>query len=32
METYLVEVPHEATEAACTNAFRIFLETGYIEP
>lgn len=28
MEKYLIEVPHEATEAACNNAIRIFLETG----
>jgi hypothetical protein len=28
MESYLIEVPHEATEAACVNAVRIFLETG----
>lgn len=28
MNTYLIEVPHEATEAACINAVRIFLETG----
>ena len=28
MEKYLIEVPHEATESACNNAVRIFLETG----
>jgi hypothetical protein len=28
MGTYLIEVPHEATEAACANAVKIFLETG----
>jgi hypothetical protein len=28
MDTYLIEVPHEATEAACVNAVKIFLETG----
>jgi hypothetical protein len=28
MDRYLIEVPHEATEAACNNAIRIFLETG----
>jgi len=28
MENYLIEVAHEPTAAACTNAIRIFLETG----
>jgi hypothetical protein len=28
MEKYLIEVPHEATKAACNNAVRIFLQTG----
>jgi len=28
MEKYLIEVPHEATKAACVNAVRIFLQTG----
>ena len=28
METYLIEVPHEATEAACAKAIKIFLESG----
>ena len=28
MDRYLIEVPHEATEAACNNAIRIFLQTG----
>jgi len=28
MERYLIEVPHEATESACNNAVRIFLQTG----
>ncbi len=28
MEKYLIEVPHEATDSACTNAVRIFMETG----
>lgn len=28
MEKYLIEVPHEATESACNNAIRIFMETG----
>jgi len=28
MERYLIEVPHEATEASCNNAVRIFLQTG----
>ena len=28
MEKYLIEVPHEATESACVNAVRVFLETG----
>ena len=28
MEKFLIEVPHEASEAACINAVKIFLETG----
>jgi hypothetical protein len=28
MEKYLIEVPHEATDSACVNAVRVFLETG----
>jgi hypothetical protein len=28
MEKFLIEVPHEATVAACDNAVRIFFETG----
>ena len=28
MEKFLIEVPHEASEAACVNAVKIFLETG----
>jgi len=28
MEKYLIEVPHEATEKACVNAVRVFLQTG----
>jgi hypothetical protein len=28
METYLIEVPHDATEAACAKAIKIFLESG----
>jgi len=28
MEKYLIEVPHEATKAACVNAVRVFLQTG----
>ena len=28
MEKYLIEVPHEATKAACANAVRVFFQTG----
>ena len=28
MEKYLIEVPHEATDASCINAVRIFQQTG----
>jgi hypothetical protein len=28
MDKYLIEVPHEATETACINAVKVFLETG----
>ena len=28
MEKYLIEVPHEATKAACNNAVSVFLQTG----
>jgi len=28
MERYFIEVPHEATKSACTNAVRIFFQTG----
>jgi hypothetical protein len=28
MAKFLIEVPHEATKAACNNAVRIFLQTG----
>ena len=28
MEKYLIEVPHEETEAACINAVRVFYQTG----
>ena len=28
MEKYLIEVSHEATDSACVNAVRIFLQTG----
>ena len=28
MDKFLIEVPHEATEAACINAIRIFNESG----
>ena len=28
MEKYLIEVPHEASEYACVNAVRVFLQTG----
>jgi hypothetical protein len=28
MEKYLIEVPHEATDASCINAARIFHQTG----
>jgi hypothetical protein len=28
MDKYLIEVPHEATEEACINAVKVFLETG----
>jgi hypothetical protein len=28
MEKYLIEVPHDATDLACLNAVRIFMQTG----
>ena len=28
MEKYLIEVSHEATDSACMNAVKIFLQTG----
>ena len=28
MGKYLIEVPHEASESACVNAVRVFMETG----
>ncbi len=28
MEKYLIEVPHEATEEACINAVKVFMQTG----
>ena len=28
MEKYLIEVSHEATDSACVNAVRVFLQTG----
>ena len=28
MAKFLIEVPHDSSEAACTNAVRIFYETG----
>lgn len=28
MKKYLIEVPHEATTAACLNAVQVFLQTG----
>jgi len=28
METFLIEVPHEANESECINAVRIFYKTG----
>ena len=28
MEKILIEIPHEATEAACVNAVKIFCQTG----
>lgn len=28
MTRYLIEVPHEATQEACEQAIRVFLETG----
>lgn len=28
METYLIEVPHQATKFGCLNAIKVFLESG----
>jgi hypothetical protein len=28
MEKYLIEVPHDASESACINAVKIFMQTG----
>lgn len=28
MEKYLIEVAHDATDSACVNAVRVFLQTG----
>jgi hypothetical protein len=28
MDKFLIEVPHESTDHSCTNAVRVFMETG----